>query len=69
VKLYAEFTNLEVISYDSFLVHPFLEYIYLPNNQIDAIDEKVIDNTAVITIDMRNNTCANTSISDSSILR
>lgn len=49
--------NLTVIHSDSFGVLPILRIVYLQNNQVNAIDEKFINNTGVMLLDMHNNLC------------
>jgi len=43
-------------------IHRKLEYISLKNNKINAIDEKLIDNTAVSELFMNGNVCRNQTI-------
>lgn len=50
--------NLRIIHSDSFSFHDDLTDIYLGNNKINAIDSKVIDNTAVSNLGMSNNICS-----------
>jgi len=54
--------QLKTIHSDSFGIHRKLNYIYLTNNKINAIDEKLIDNTAVKELDMRKNVCSKQNI-------
>jgi len=49
--------KLTTIHSDSFGIHNQLADVYLHDNKINTIDEKVIDNTAVSTLSMRNNIC------------
>jgi len=53
----------------SFGVLPKLTSVYLYNNQIDAFDQDLIDDSGVTRLDMSNNLCANLSIIDSSASR
>ncbi|CAG9798454.1 unnamed protein product [Chironomus riparius] len=53
----------------SFGVLPKLITVNLQNNQIDAFDQDLIDDTGVVTLDMRNNSCANFVITDRTSLR
>lgn len=64
MRLYLENNALSVIASNSFSQHPILEFIHLMNNRINAIDERFVDNTAVRSIRMENNICANLIIND-----
>ncbi|KAL7013754.1 hypothetical protein ACKWTF_015562 [Chironomus riparius] len=50
---------LKIICADSFGILPNLKHIDFSFNEITAIDEVLIDNTGVVTMDMRGNGCAN----------
>ncbi|XP_070489905.1 leucine-rich repeat-containing protein 15-like [Chironomus tepperi] len=56
--------RLTVIHSNSFGSHPVLTNTSFANNQINAIDERFIDNTGITNIDMRGNICANSNIID-----
>lgn len=56
--------NLKFISSDAFSLHQKLEALDFSYNQIYAVDEKFIDNTAVALIIMEGNLCANSLIFD-----
>jgi Leucine-rich repeat (LRR) protein len=56
--------RLSIIHSDSFGILPSLTNASFVNNQINAIDEKFIDNTGLTNIDMRGNICANSNIID-----
>lgn len=51
--------NLSIIHSDSFGIHKRLTNLYLENNEISSIDQEFFDNTALSTLDIRNNICAN----------
>lgn len=50
--------KLTIIHSDSFGIHNQFTLLSLKDNQINAIDPKFIDNTAIIGLDMRNNICS-----------
>jgi len=50
--------KLTTIHSDSFNIHNQLTKVWLQDNKINAIDSKVIDNTAVSTIYLTNNICS-----------
>lgn len=52
-----ENNKLTKISSDSFGVHKKLTTLYFQNNDINAIDPKFIDNTAISHLNMKNNIC------------
>ena len=56
--------QLTTIHSDSFGNLRNLAEIYLKNNKINASDEKLINNTAVIRLDMRGNVCSNKDIKE-----
>lgn len=58
--------NLTVIHSNSFGLLPNLNTIDFYNNKINAFDERLIDNTAIGTLDMISNWCANEWIQDHS---
>lgn len=63
--------KLKVVHSDSFGGHRFLTTIFMHRNQINAFDERIIDNTAVNLISLAYNPCMNfySTISDTSVLR
>ncbi|KAL7013281.1 hypothetical protein ACKWTF_015317 [Chironomus riparius] len=64
------FSNkLTIIHSDSFSFHDDLTRIHLGKNKINAIDPKVIDNTAVSTIDMEDNICSQLQTEDRSEIK
>ncbi|CAG9798446.1 unnamed protein product [Chironomus riparius] len=65
-QLVMNYNRLGVIHSNSFGIHSMLTNASFVNNQIYAIDERFIDNTGLINIDMRGNICANTNIFDNS---
>lgn len=67
--LWIDRNKLKVISSSSFSIHPKLTRFDAEYNQINAIDEKFIDNVAVTRLDMSGNVCANTVITDNSASR
>jgi len=62
--LYLNNNQLKVIHSESFGNLSNLTEAYFYNNQIDAIDEAFINNTGITRMDVRNNTCANVNILD-----
>lgn len=50
--------NLTVIHSDSFSVNQKFEQLYVENNKINAIDEMLINNTAIFKLDMSGNVCS-----------
>ncbi|XP_070508967.1 uncharacterized protein [Chironomus tepperi] len=56
-KLWLNGNQLTTIHADSFWEHKKLTKIYLQNNKIQALDEELIDVTAVSSLDMRDNVC------------
>ncbi|KAL7043485.1 hypothetical protein ACKWTF_001538 [Chironomus riparius] len=58
--------RLRVIDSNSFGIHSMLTNASFVNNQIYAIDERFIDNTAITSIDLRGNLCVNLNIIDQS---
>jgi len=64
IRLYNN--KFKVVHSDSFGISPNLTEVYFGNNQINAIDERFIDNTGVEWLQMYGNLCANTDIFDSS---
>lgn len=63
-KILLSNNNLEVIHSRSFGIHTELKSIHLQNDEIVAIDEKLIDNTGIMELKMTNNTCFNSDIID-----
>ncbi|CAG9798423.1 unnamed protein product [Chironomus riparius] len=67
--IYLHNNKLKITQSDPFRSLFKLKTIYLQQNQIEAIDEKVIDNTGVQRLDITNNLCANQNIFDNSTSR
>lgn len=67
--LYLFSNKLKIINSNSFSSHPYLTNVFIYTNQIDAIDEKFINNTAVSYLDARNNVCVSKSITDNTVAR
>jgi len=61
--------KLKTIHANSFGILPNLTTINMMFNFIDAVDERFIDNTGVISLNMQNNNCANVFIFDDSTSR
>ena len=69
IGLYAYKCNLKEISSESFGIHPQLTTFSFHMNQIEAIDERIIDNTNVTNFYMTTNLCADINITDTSASR
>lgn len=68
-RLNADYMNLKVLDSNSFGGHRFLTILSLIGNQINAFDERIIDNTAISTLDLRANLCINNQVNDATVLR
>ncbi|KAL7012754.1 hypothetical protein ACKWTF_015022 [Chironomus riparius] len=68
-KLYLNDNQLTALHSDSFGIHRYLEIIGLKNNRIDAIDERIINNSAVKKLDMIGNVCSTEDIERSDKLK
>jgi len=64
VHLNLDNNNLKIIRADSFGTLPTLSIASFQNNQIDAIDERFVDNTGVTSFDLTGNVCADVNIVD-----
>ncbi|XP_070505351.1 carboxypeptidase N subunit 2-like [Chironomus tepperi] len=69
IRLDANYMKLKIIHSYSFGGHRFFTTFNLIGNQINAFDEKIIDNTAIDFIDVRSNACVNGQLKDTSIMR
>lgn len=67
IRIYLNHNKLKIVH--SFGLLPKLVTVLLNNNQIDAFDQDLIDDSSVTILDMRNNLCANANINDTSVLR
>lgn len=57
-ELSLHFNKLTTVHSDSFAIHGYLKKLYFEHNSIISFDEKIIDNTAVETLNMTNNVCS-----------
>lgn len=69
VQLAASAMELNVVHSDSFGFLLKMTNLHLQNNPIEAFDERIIDKTKVTFLDMRNTSCSNSVITDTSMLR
>ena len=69
VKLDLSFNNLKLIRSNSFGTLPNLSSISLKANQVEAIDEKIIDNTGLSNLNMLVNVCSSWNIEDTTASR
>lgn len=58
--------RLTAIHSHSFDFHKRLKKFYLQDNAIDKIDEKIVNNIPISTLDMRNNICSQSNFEDAS---
>jgi len=56
-KLFLQNNKLTTINSNSFGIHNKLTEVYLQDNKINAIDEKFIDNSNIVTLKMAKNIC------------
>lgn len=69
VSLEIDHLKLKILHSNSFGVHRSLTKLNLQYNKIDAFDEKIIDFTAISTLNMYGNLCVSRDISDYSMTR
>lgn len=61
--------SLKVINSDAFSFHPKLNMMFLKDNQISAVDRRLLNVTGLTQVDMRNNVCANKIITDETVTK